>query len=43
MTIPEWFVGAFFGALITGFLAVAALTWAAQKIEKAKKAQEDGK
>lgn len=42
MTIPEWFVGLFFGALIMGLLGVAALTWAAKKIEKLKREDERG-
>lgn len=41
MTIPEWFVGAFFGALITGFLAIAALTWLSQKVQKTKEGDDD--
>lgn len=42
MTIPEWFVGLFFGALIMGFLSVAALMWTYQKTQKRKREDDRG-
>ena len=41
MTIPEWAVGLFFGALIMGLLSVAALTAAARYVRKIKEREED--
>src|SRR5688572_10195635 len=41
MYINDYVVGAFFGALITGFLTIAALTWMSNRIAKLKK--EDDK
>jgi len=41
MYISPYLVGAFFGALITGFLTVAVLTWMSARIAKLK--QEDDK
>lgn len=40
ITIPEWMVGAFFGALIMGFLSVAALSALARAAAR-KRAEEE--
>lgn len=39
ITIPEWLVGAFFGALATGFLTIAALTAASRYVKRQEKNQ----
>lgn len=41
MYINEYLVGAFFGALITGFLTIAALTWMSARLAKLKKEEGD--
>jgi hypothetical protein len=37
VTLPEWFVGAFFGGLITSFLWMAGLTALAKITKNARK------
>lgn len=40
ITIPEWMVGAFFGALAMGFLSLAALSAAARYVTKRREEEQ---